>query len=52
MNMRTLTLGLLAVLLVATWPEWSHAQGWGYLPSGAIALAFASIIVLFLTRPI
>lgn len=52
MNLRTLSLGLLALLLIAALPLWQDAQGWGYLPSGMIAAVFATIILLYLTRRI
>ncbi len=53
MNMRTLSLTLLALALIAVWPTWHHGLGlWDYLPSATIAVAFSSIVVLFLARRI
>ncbi len=53
MNLRTLSLGLLALLLIAALPMWQGAQGWwGYLPSGMFAALFATVVLLYLTRRI
>lgn len=38
---------LLVVLLVGGLPVWSHAQSWGYYPSGGIGLVLL-IVILFL----
>ncbi len=32
---------VLAALLVAALPAWRHSRGWGYVPSGSLALVLA-----------
>lgn len=50
MNLRTFSLILLALLLIASLPNWPHSVEWGYLPSGVFAVLFVTIVALLLTR--
>lgn len=52
MSLGTILLLLLAVALVGALPTWSHSAGWGYLPSGGIAVVVAIIVVLVMTGQI
>lgn len=44
----TILLIILILALVGAFPSWPHAAGWGYGPSGGIALVVLIIVVLLL----
>jgi hypothetical protein len=44
----TILLIILILLLIGALPAWPHSRGWGYAPSGGIALVLVIIIVLLL----
>jgi Protein of unknown function (DUF3309) len=46
--MSTLLLIILILLLVGALPTWPHSSGWGYYPSGGLALVLVILIVLLL----
>ena len=39
---------LLVVLLLAVIPAWPYSSGWGYYPSGLLAVVLVVVIVLLL----
>jgi hypothetical protein len=39
---------LLVVLLIALIPAWPYSSGWGYYPSGLLAVLLVVVIVLLL----
>jgi hypothetical protein len=39
---------LLVVLLLALMPAWPYSSGWGYYPSGLLAVLLVVVIVLLL----
>ena len=46
--MSTILLIILILLLVGALPTWPHSSGWGYYPSGGLALVLIILIVLLL----
>lgn len=42
----------LLVLQVGVSPRWGYSHGWGYYPSGGIALALIVVFALFVMRRI
>ena len=46
--MSTLLLIILILLLVGALPTWPHSSGWGYYPSGGLALVLVILLVLLL----
>ena len=48
MNLGTILLIFLVLLLVGVLPAWTHAQAWGYGPSGAIGVILVVVLILFL----
>ena len=47
--MSTIILVILILLLLGALPTWPHSRGWGYGPSGGLALVVIILIVLLLT---
>jgi Protein of unknown function (DUF3309) len=45
---RAYTIILLVVLLLAVIPAWPYSSGWGYYPSGLLAVVLVVVIVLLL----
>ena len=47
--MSAVLLAILFLLVLAALPRWPYSQGWGWFPSGALALAFllATIALIF-----
>jgi hypothetical protein len=43
----TIVIGLVVLLLLGALPSWPYSRGWGYYPSGALALIFV-VVLLFL----
>jgi hypothetical protein len=39
---------ILILLLVGAFPNWPHARGWGYGPSGILGLLLVVLLVLLL----
>lgn len=42
----SLVIILLLLVLAATWPAWPYSREWGYLPTGAAALALVVALIL------
>ena len=38
----------IVALLVGVLPTWRYSRGWGYVPSGSLALVLAIVVVLLL----
>jgi hypothetical protein len=47
-----IVLGLLVLMLVATFPTWRYSRTWGYVPSGIAALLIAVVLILITQRAI
>jgi len=47
--MGTLILVLLVLILIGALPTWRHSAGWGYMPSGGLAVVALVVLVLLLT---
>lgn len=47
-NMGMLLLIILILLLVGAIPRWPHSKGWGYAPSGTLAVVLVVVVVLLL----
>ncbi len=41
---------ILVLLLLGALPSWPHSRGWGYAPSGLIAVVVIILIVLLVMR--
>lgn len=39
---------VLVLLLIAAIPTWPHSRGWGYIPSGAVSVILATLIILLM----
>ena len=48
MSLGTILLIVVLLMVVGAIPAWPHSRGWGYGPSGVLALVLAIIIVLLL----
>ena len=46
--MSIILLIILVLLLVGALPTWPYSSGWGYYPSGGLALAVVVVLVLWL----
>ena len=46
--LHTLLIVLLVLLLVGALPAWPYAHGWGYGPSGVLAILLIVLLVLLL----
>lgn len=44
----TILLIILILLLIGAVPRWPHSRGWGYGPSGLLAVILVVLIVLIL----
>lgn len=44
----TILLILLVLMLIGAIPSWPHSRGWGYLPSGGMALLLLLVLLLML----
>jgi Protein of unknown function (DUF3309) len=40
---------VLFIALVGSIPRWPHSRGWGYYPSGIVAVILLIVLILFLT---
>jgi hypothetical protein len=47
--MSLLVLVVVIVLILGVLPTWPYSAGWGYGPSGLVAVVFVVLIVLMLT---
>ena len=47
--MSTILLIILVLLLLGALPTWPYSSGWGYYPSGGLALVLLVLIILLLT---
>jgi hypothetical protein len=48
MSLVTILLIVLLLMLVGLIPAWPHSRGWGYGPSGGVALLLVVLVVLML----
>lgn len=46
MSIGTIILIILVLALVGVLPSWPHSSGWGYGPSGGIALIVVVLLIL------
>lgn len=44
----TVLLVILVLLLLGAIPAWPHSRGWGYAPSGGLALVVIVLLILVL----
>ena len=49
MSLGTLLLIVLILLLIGAIPRWPYSRGWGYGPSGALAVLATVVLILLLT---
>ena len=47
--MRTVLLVILILLLLGALPTWPYSSGWGYNPSGGLALVLLIVVILALS---
>ena len=45
----TIIIIILILLLIGALPSWGHSRGWGYGPSGLLAIVLIIVLVLMLT---
>ena len=48
MSLGLIVLIVLVLMLVGAVPAWPHSRGWGYGPSGGVALLLVVLVVLML----
>ncbi|MES1990957.1 MAG: DUF3309 family protein [Pseudomonadota bacterium] len=48
MSIGTILLIVLILMLVGSFPSWSHSRDWGYFPSGGLGLVLIVVVVLLL----
>ena len=46
MSIGTILLVILVLCMVGAFPSWPHSRGWGYGPSGGLALVALVIVIL------
>jgi hypothetical protein len=44
----TILLILLILLLIAALPAWPYSRGWGYFPSGGLALVLIILLIIII----
>lgn len=49
MSLGTILLIVLILMLIGVFPSWPHSSGWGYGPSGGLALVVVIVLVLVMT---
>jgi len=49
MGLGTILLIVLVLMLIGAIPSWPHSRGWGYGPSGGLALLAVIVLVLLLS---
>jgi len=47
--MYTILIVILVLLLIGALPTWGYSSGWGYYPSGGLALILLILVVLLLS---
>lgn len=47
--MSTLLIFIVVLLLVGGLPVWPYSRGWGYFPSGIVAVLVVVLLVMLLT---
>lgn len=52
MTLGTILLIILILLLVGALPSWPYSRGWGYYPSGGLALVLVVILLFMFLRPV
>jgi len=50
MSIGTILLIVLILMLVGVLPVWPHSKGWGYFPSGGLALVALILLILILAK--
>jgi hypothetical protein len=50
MNLNTVLVVLLVILLLGALPTWPYSAGWGYYPSGGLALLLIVLLVVVFSR--
>ena len=48
MSVSTILIILLILILIGALPNWPHAAGWGYGPSGIVGVILVVLLVLML----
>ena len=46
MGLSTILLIVLVLMLIGSFPTWSHSSSWGYGPSGGLGLIILVVVVL------
>jgi hypothetical protein len=46
--MTVILLIILLLVLIGALPAWPYSSGWGYYPSGGLAVVLAVVLVLYL----
>lgn len=49
MSLGTILVIVLVLLLIGAIPSWPYSTGWGYGPSGGLAIVLIIVVVLLLT---
>ncbi len=44
----TILIVILILMLIGSLPSWPYSSGWGYYPSGGLALVLVIVIILLL----
>lgn len=50
MSIGTILLIVLILMLVGVLPVWPHSKGWGYFPSGGLALVALILLIFILAK--
>lgn len=48
MSIGTILLIVLLLILIGALPTWPHSAGWGFAPSGAVAVIVVVLLILVL----
>jgi len=51
MSITSLLLILAMLILIGVIPTWPYSRGWGYTPSGIVAVVIIVLLALFLFGP-
>lgn len=46
----TVLLVVVLLMLIGALPAWPHSRGWGYYPSGGLALLLILVLLLLMAR--
>ena len=52
MSIGTILLIVLILMLVGVLPVWPHSKGWGYFPTGGLALVALILLIFVLAKGI